>query len=157
MLSVLAMSAGRTSPRRRWARDAVVALAQMLGMVVLCGVIGAQVGCGNIDERPQTWAFVSTAIMEPSCATANCHSALAARAEVDLSTRQAGYASLVTRNFVVPDTVDPPIDAELRVERSTILRLMRAEGTLRMPPDAPLPEIDIHLIERWIRDGAKNN
>jgi len=33
---------------------------------------------------------------------------------------------------------------------------MRGQGSLRMPPDAPLPEADITLIDRWIQAGAKS-
>jgi hypothetical protein len=32
--------------------------------------------------------------------------------------------------------------------------MLRARNATRMPPDRPLPEADIRLIERWIRAGA---
>jgi hypothetical protein len=31
---------------------------------------------------------------------------------------------------------------------------MRARNAARMPPDRPLPEASIELVERWIRAGA---
>ena len=36
---------------------------------------------------------------------------------------------------------------------------MNAVGSIRMPPDNPLPEADIQLIENWIAfpSGAKDN
>jgi hypothetical protein len=34
---------------------------------------------------------------------------------------------------------------------------MHAQGSIRMPPDVPLPEVDIDLIKRWIDAGAVNN
>jgi hypothetical protein len=34
---------------------------------------------------------------------------------------------------------------------------MNAEGSIRMPPDNPLPQTDIQLIETWIADGAQDN
>ena len=34
---------------------------------------------------------------------------------------------------------------------------MNAVGSIRMPPDNPLPEADIRLIETWIADGAQND
>jgi hypothetical protein len=149
---VLAMSFPKTSPRRAPGRDIVGVLAVALGS---CAIAFGFAGCGNTDERPATWSFISTAILEPSCATASCHSSLAQRAGVDLSTRDVGYESLVTRKFALTDADVP--DADERVTRSTVLRLMRADGSQRMPPDAPLPEADIQLVERWIRDGAKKN
>jgi hypothetical protein len=128
------------------------------------GLTAAVTGCGkSTDDRPPTWTFVSTAILEPSCATANCHSAIAQRASVDLSTRAAGYHSLVDRHFVItPEAVAGDGGAELltddeRVERSQIINLMHAQGSLRMPPDMPLPETDIQLVASWIHAGAKND
>ncbi len=35
--------------------------------------------------------------------------------------------------------------------------MMNAQGSIRMPPDNPLPEADIKLIENWITDGALDN
>jgi hypothetical protein len=108
--------------------------------------LAAAAGCGSADNRPATWSFISTAIVQPGCATANCHSALAARAFVDLSTREVGYNTLTVRHFVIPGSAD-----------SEMLTLMHAQGSLRMPPDEPLPEVDIQLIERWIVAGAAND
>jgi hypothetical protein len=148
------MTTGKTSPRWRVSRVVLV----LAGLV---GVLGGVAGCGGTDDRPATWSYVSTAILEPSCATANCHSAIAARASVDLSTRAAGYTSLVTRGYVIARSavpVDtngmPVIDDDQRVARSAVPQLMRAVGNLRMPPDMPLPETDIQLFEKWIRAGA---
>lgn len=112
--------------------------------VVMALLLGAAAGCGSTDDRPATWTFISGAITVPGCATANCHSALADRASVDLSGRDVGFFSLVNRGFVTSG------DAA----RSEVLTLMRAEGNLRMPPDEPLPEVDIQLVEKWISQGT---
>ncbi len=154
-----------TTPSRRPAGRVVSAV-----MLVSLATAGAA-GCGSsADNRPATWSYVSTAILQPSCATANCHSALAQRAQVDLSTRAAGYHSLVDRHFVitpaaVTDGGAAAVEAgapalltdDQRVERSQVINLMHAQGNLRMPPDMPLPETDIQLVEKWIREGALNN
>jgi hypothetical protein len=132
------MKSGKTSPRGR------VVFALWVVPLVLCG---AASGCGGSnDPRPQTWSFVSTAILEPSCATANCHSA-----------RAAGYASLVGRTYVISEMAAPTLTPDQRVQRSSVPKLMRAVGNLRMPPDLPLPEADIELFENWIRGGALDN
>ena len=107
-------------------------------------------GCnGTSDDRPQTWSFISATITEPSCATVNCHSAITHQGGVDLSAREIGYQSLVPTYFVFPG--DP--------QHSPVVTLMNAVGSIRMPPDNPLPEADIQLIENWIAfpSGAKNN
>lgn len=157
------MTSGTTPSRLR--ADRVVSA------LMLVSLTAAGAGCGSAtDNRPATWSYVSTAILQPSCATANCHSALAQRAQVDLSTRAAGYHSLVDRHFVITPAavtdggaaaVEAGVPAYLtddqRVERSQVINLMHAQGSLRMPPDMPLPETDIQLVEKWIRDGALNN
>jgi hypothetical protein len=140
----------------RWRASRVVS------SIVVVGFVAA--GCGkSTDDRPATWSYVSTAILQPSCATANCHSALAQRASVDLSTRAAGYHSLVDRHFVIArdsvlgDAGTPVLTDDERVERSQVINLMHAQGNLRMPPDMPLPETDIQLVASWIRNGATND
>ena len=40
---------------------------------------------------------------------------------------------------------------------SALLYLLRGQGSLRMPPDSPLPEADIVLIDDWIKAGALND
>ena len=105
-------------------------------------------GCnGTSDDRPPTWSFISATIMEPSCATVNCHSAITHQGGVDLSARAVGYQSLVPTYFVFPGN---PQD-------SPVVNLMNAVGSIRMPPDNPLPEADIQLIESWIAAGAQDN
>jgi hypothetical protein len=100
-----------------------------------------------VDDRPPKWSFIAATIVEPSCATVNCHSAITAKAAVDLHDCQTGYYTLVNRNFVIPkDSSD-----------SAVVSLMNAQGTTRMPPDAPLTPADIALIERWIDAGAVND
>ena len=121
-------------------RLACVAAAAALAIVVT--------GCnGTTDDRPKTWSFISATITEPSCATVNCHSAITHQGGVDLSARAVGYQSLVPTYFVFPG--DP--------QNSPVVTLMNAVGSIRMPPDNPLPEADIVLIEQWIGDGAHDN
>jgi hypothetical protein len=50
----------------------------------------------------------------------------------------------VPRKFVTPYNPD----------ESRLVHMLRARQTRRMPPDRPLSEADILLIERWILNGA---
>jgi len=127
----------RTRGEQRWPVTASVIVA----IVVLAG-------CGSgTDDRPVTWSYISTAIIEPSCATASCHSEAAQRAGVILSDSNKAYTSLVDRHFVIKG--DQSI--------SEVMALMRAVGARRMPPDFPLPEADVELIGKWIDQGANKN
>jgi Planctomycete cytochrome C len=105
------------------------------------------VGCGSAENRPARWSYIQPAIIQPSCATASCHSATAARAGVVLDTPANAWQSLVARNFVVPYNSGD----------SALLHLMGADGVRRMPPDFALPDADIQLIAAWIDQGAMNN
>lgn len=83
------------------------------------------------------------AIVAPTCATATCHSALSARAGLVLETPDGAHAALVDARFVVPGDAASPL-----------LYLLEGEERGRMPPDAPLPAVDVDLIRAWIVAGA---
>ncbi len=106
-------------------------------------------GCGSAkDDRPPQWSFISATIIEPSCATVNCHSAITHQGGVDLSAREIGYLTLVNGDYT-KNNGDP--------SSSALVTLLNAVGSTRMPPDNPLSEADIQLIENWIGDGALDN
>ena len=48
------------------------------------------------------------------------------------------------RSLVVP--FDPA--------QSRLVQMLRAQDAPRMPPDRPLPDVDIRLVESWILGGA---
>ena len=47
----------------------------LLGILSALAVAPA---CGSTDDRPARWSFISSAIVEPGCATVNCHSSVSA-------------------------------------------------------------------------------
>ncbi len=119
-------------------------------------------GCnGTTDDRPATWSFISATITEPSCATVNCHSKITHQGGVDLSAREIGYQTLVGFNNGGSVTDGGPLLTyyvhPFHPEASPVVNLMNAQGSIRMPPDNPLPQADIALIEKWITDGALDN
>lgn len=110
--------------------------------------LAAGVACDDpVEDRPASFSYIAAAIIEPSCATAACHSKLGSSEGIQLHTRDSAYTFLVGTGLVVPG----------QPRRSRLLYLLRGENTLRMPPDLPLPDADIELIERWILEGARNN
>jgi hypothetical protein len=107
-------------------------------------------GCGGADEtRLAKWSYISTAIVQPNCATANCHSVLSMRSGVQLDGIRTGYTQLVGRYFVLGCSADRTKPCEV-----PLLALIKGQGSRRMPPDFALPKADIDLIEDWIRAGA---
>lgn len=112
----------------------------------LLATLLAITGLGCTDDprdRPMTWTYLHAAIIVPSCATASCHSSVAATAGLTLDDADDAYAQLLARDFVIPG--DPA---------SVLMSLLEGEERRRMPPDAPLPHADIELIRAWIEDGS---
>ncbi|WP_326523907.1 hypothetical protein [Sphingomonas sp.] len=121
------------------------------------GLMATLAACDDASDRPADWGYVHAAILEPSCATARCHSKAAAQAAVDLSTSAAAYAVLTGRVCGAPPLPGEPIGNFVRPghpESSRLMYLLRGERTTIMPPDVPLPDGEIAVIERWILEGA---
>jgi hypothetical protein len=140
--------------------------------------VAGAAGCSG-DSRPAEWGYISPVIMEPNCATASCHSRAAAVSGLDFSDADRGYESLTSLWVWVPNpnatdkqTLNcgtagdgvPVCEEHFRPlvtpyvpDESRLVNVLRGRGAPRMPPDRPLDEADIRLIEQWILDGAKRN
>src|SRR5204863_5786324 len=123
--------------------------------------------CAKTDDRPAVWAYISAELFQPNCATASCHSRGRAVAGLDFSDPGRGYTSLTGLKVWIPDpngtiggdclTVDGTVycerDRALLVafdpSQSRLVNMLRARSAPRMPPDRPLPEADIALVESW--------
>jgi hypothetical protein len=124
------------------------------GMVALCAAVS---GCESAADRPADWPYIHAAILEPSCATSGCHSALSAQAALNLSTSDGAYAILTGRVCGAPPLAGDAIGNFVRPghpESSRLMYLLRGVQTTVMPPDVPLPDAEIAVIERWILEGA---
>jgi hypothetical protein len=123
--------------------------------------VGAS-GCGGTeDDRDALWSYISPVIIQPNCATSSCHSQGAAVAGLNLSTAAAGHKSLLELHLPLRGMEPPAKPRQLVVpgnpDESRVVNMLRGQGANRMPPDRPLAEADIRLIERWILDGATKN
>ncbi len=128
------------------------------------------IGCHGVDDRPAAWGYISPLIFQPACATSSCHSRAVAQSGIDFSDPDRGYASLTATWFVdAKGTADNgcepwndtmvcpgrPLVIAYDPGQSRLVSMLRARGASRMPPDRPLPEMDIRLVESWILDGAR--
>ncbi len=114
-------------------------------------------GCDTADDRPASWSYLHTAVSAPACATAGCHSKHAALAGIDLSSVTGSYTFLTGRICGEPPRPnDPPGNFVFAgsPERSKLMYLLRGDNVRVMPPDQPLPAVEIELVERWILEGA---
>jgi len=134
----------------------------MRGRSLLCAVAGvlalSLAGCGQ-DDRPVSWSYIHAAIITPACTTSACHTKLAAYAGIELHSKEAAYVILTGTPC---DSVDPDGEAPRNFvtpgqpENSRLMHLLLGEEVRRqMPPDRPLPDVDIALVEQWILEGAE--
>ena len=114
-------------------------------------------GCDRAGDRPAQWSYLHAAIIRPSCATASCHSYDASVGGLDLSTPGGAYSSLVGRVCGAPEQPGEPAGSFVipyEPQRSRLLYLLRGQDTYVMPPDVPLPPVEVNQIEEWILEGA---
>ena len=110
----------------------------LLSVACLALSVSAVAGCGgSVDSRPAKWSYIYPIIIQPNCATANCHSALTQRLGYRLDTIEESYR-------------------RLHASGGLLMALLRGDfpKIQRMPPDAPLPDPDIALIQAWVDNGA---
>jgi hypothetical protein len=112
--------------------------------------------CAAGDDRPATWSYISTSIIQPNCATSRCHSSVAAVQGLQLDSIRGGYVAL-TGGPLRPGQRPPgsPLVVPGDPTASRLMTVLHGIEAERMPPDEPLPPDDIALIERWILDGAR--
>jgi hypothetical protein len=141
-----------------------------LPLALLLGVSAS--ACKSYDGRPLEWEYISPVILQPNCATASCHSRAAAVAGLDFSDAERGYISLTRLRYQIVDryatgeTCAPshetvvcrggyrPLVMPYNPQQSRLVHILRKATPPRMPPDRPLIEEDIKLIEGWILIGA---
>jgi hypothetical protein len=116
-------------------------------------------GCGGTEDgRDPVWSYISPAIIQPNCATSSCHSRGTAVAGLNLSSADDGYKSLLQLHLpprMMAGAAKPrPMVTPGNPDESRVVNMMRGQSTVRMPPDRPLAEGDLRLIERWILNGA---
>jgi hypothetical protein len=127
----------------------------------LAACLTAAAGCGDTDERPVTWSYISASIIQPSCGTSRCHSEGSEAHGWTFDTLDS-YDQFVEDCIIVtaadpgrckdgngdPFTTAPPPDQQ------QLIRALTGDNLERMPPDYALPDGDIDLIRRWIAAGA---
>jgi hypothetical protein len=127
------------------------------GLAAWVAVLGAG-GCGSVDNRPAEWAYISPALFQPNCATTSCHSLTGLWVWVVVTdggvSPPAGVPCATINGTFVCEQQLRPLVTPYDPAGSRVVDMLRARNAPRMPPDRPLPEADIELVERWILNGA---
>jgi hypothetical protein len=145
-----------------------LAAALSLSLLAACG--------SRSDPRSASWSYISAAILAPNCATTSCHSRAAAVSGLDFSDAERGFISLTGLWIWIVDPTGTAANGCQRVgntvvcqrehrslvvpfdpAQSRLVHMLRAEGASRMPPDRPLAQADIRLVESWILHGARRS
>jgi hypothetical protein len=135
-------------------------------------VLALTSGCSS-EGRTASWPYISAVIIQPNCATGSCHSPAAAAAGLDFSTPEKGYTSLTglwiwvndptmagqpgcgqAAKTIVCEKRYRPLVTPYDPSQSRLVSVLRGENAPIMPPNRPLDEADIELIEAWILNGA---
>lgn len=130
-------------------------------LVCLAFVLSGCLDAGPGDSR---WSYVHAAVIRPSCTTAGCHSTLSAAAGIDLSSRTGAYTFLTGRICgAPPQAQDPPRSFVVPGSPASSQLVYQLRGSDErdrpyrdvMPPDVPLPDVEIELVVAWIEAGAR--
>lgn len=109
-----------------------------------CEGTGAAATCTN-DDRPATIEYVTTTILRPYCANAQCHSSFHA---------EFGYRFDTVEHLNESSFLVVPGDPDASLLFNVLIRDNIDGEFPRMPYDQPLPAPEIALVKRWIAEGA---
>jgi hypothetical protein len=113
--------------------------------------IAALAACGTeADDRPATLEVVTLTILAPNCGQVQCHSSTTRREGYAFDTVEGAREALDVDGLKVREA----IDAGEPLENDLMYVLDGVTGFARMPPDTPLHDEDIALIETWLLAGA---
>jgi hypothetical protein len=114
--------------------------------------------CGSAtDDRPATLDYITETILIPTCASAECHSSFTREVNDRFDTVSATRFSIVANGLIhIPEAMQSP-QSSLFIMAMTVgaPSILDPGGPdVRMPYDAPLPDADVRLMEKWISEGA---
>ncbi len=124
--------------------------------LLLVGVLLVGSACGSEDDnRPPTLEYVTEAILQPSCALAECHSTFTQEVGDVFDTVASARRTMVAQAMVTYSVT--PTDSYL-VQTITVgsRSVTDTDDTtlIRMPYDAPIHDYDVDLIKKWIASGT---
>jgi hypothetical protein len=121
----------------------------MAVLALACAALGA---CADVEDRPASWSYIHATIIEPNCTTSNCHTDISRAAGISFDDPDDGYLALAGVACGSGPANDLVVAGEPGL--SKLLYLLRGIEIGIMPPDVPLPDTEIELVEIWIREGA---
>jgi len=127
-------------------------------MVRLLGLALVVAACGTTDDnRPLEAQYVTAAVLAPTCGVAQCHSTWAQNKGDVFDTLDGMRRSIVNNGLVILDSLqfDPADPASSALVTWVTKTDPFGLGIGRMPYDAPMPNEDVHFLEKWITGPTK--
>ena len=114
-------------------------------------MVAALGACGTEDdERPATLEVVTLTVLAPNCGQVQCHSTTTRTKGLAFDTVEEARLTLIYELFI--HTAVMGVDGT--AVENDLMNPIRANGKERMPPDSPLADEDIALIQTWLNAGA---
>ncbi len=109
--------------------------------------------CSTTDDRPQTLAYVTETVLQPYCATAECHSTSKRQSDIVFDSVAEAQRSIKDKGLIDICATPPCMDSPGKSYLLTVITTKDAQGN-RMPLDEPVPNLDDVYIANWIIAGA---
>lgn len=109
---------------------------------------------GACADTPLGWGAIYETSIAPHCAASACHSELSQVAGIDLHSEEVAFQTLTGRPCADDDRPAGGLVNPALPEESYLVILLRREGSLGMPPNRRLGDLEIEDIEDWIARGA---
>jgi hypothetical protein len=105
--------------------------------------------CGTTDDqRPRNLDYITEAILAPSCGAATCHSTFKGADGFVFDTVEAARVTFQNDDQLLR------FDDDAAAAGLVLNLTLEQPGSPRMPLNAPIPDVDIALIQDWIGFGA---
>ncbi len=130
-------------------------------LIVAISLAGCDLSDKPANDRTPTLAYVTEAILAPTCGTAECHSSFHAQSGDVYDTVKGAQATLANPNYGLVYTCDklatplesPCIEAPANSYLITVITTTTVSGK-RMPLDQVMSSSDIATLADWISNGA---
>jgi hypothetical protein len=125
-------------------------------VVLAVGLASGASACATHDDRPETLAYITDTILAPSCALAECHSAMTRQSNYAFDTVALAQQALDGTDALVLIGPCDALPCSTAPSDSYLIQVIADQDVYgnRMPYDSAMPAEDVQLITDWIRDGA---
>lgn len=120
----------------------------------IAALVGA-LALGGCTDTTLGWGAIYETSIAPHCAASACHSELSQAAGIDLHSEEVAFETLTGRPCEMDAEPAGGLVNPARPDQSYLVIVLRRDGSLGMPPNRRLGDLEIEDIEAWIARGAR--